>query len=72
MKSLFYIVIGIIGKGSRRVARCYFDCNVRNILAQIHRETLDYGKEEDLLAAKIKYYKRSVNKRAYSLFTMFE
>ena len=59
-KSLFYIVIG-----SRRVSRCYFDCNVRNISAQIHRETLDYGKEEYLLGAKIKYHERYVNKRAH-------
>lgn len=43
----------VCSTGSRRVFRCYFDCNVRNISAQIHRETLDCGKEGPLDAKNI-------------------
>ena len=39
----------VCSTGSLRVLfLCYYDCNVRNILAQIHRETLDCGKEGPL------------------------
>ena len=43
----------VCSTGSRRVFLCYFDCNVRNISAQIHRETLDCGKGGPLGARNI-------------------